>query len=86
MKKQAKTPEECIDRLQATADALVIEGASPANIMGALVKVALTTANKDRRPAATLDLAARVLMDAAEREFQQVKKDRAEKRRKSRGE
>ncbi|HWR53975.1 MAG TPA: hypothetical protein VN428_22880 [Bryobacteraceae bacterium] len=78
-----KNPVQCIDRLQSAADALENEGADPAGIVAALVKVTVTTARKDRDAAATLDAAAQVLLRAAERAFGQAKKARAEKRRKN---
>jgi hypothetical protein len=85
MKKSAMTIKECIKRLEATADALVSEGADPSSIMGVLVKVMVRTALKTRNPAADLDLAANVLLNAAERASEQAKKDRADKRAKRLG-
>ena len=85
MKKSARTAQECIERLEATADALVSEGADPSSIMGALVKVVVRTALKTRDPAADLDAAANVLLNAAERASEQAKKDRAGKRAKRLG-
>jgi formiminotetrahydrofolate cyclodeaminase len=41
------TDEECIERLQATADALAQAGASPYDIVTAFVDVALTLAERD---------------------------------------
>lgn len=84
MKKPAKIPDECIDRLQATADALATEGADLSGIVAALVQVTITTARKDRKAAVCLETAASVLMNAAGRAFEHEKKAIADRRRKSR--
>ena len=49
MKKRMKKPtdDECIERLQATADALAQAGASPYDIVTAFVDVALILAQRD---------------------------------------
>jgi len=59
--------DDCIDRLQAAADALTGAGVSPDNIMAALVPVMVKTARKTRDAVHALDTAAQVLMVAAER-------------------
>jgi len=41
------TDDECIERLQVTADALALAGASPFDIVTAFVDVAVTVALKD---------------------------------------
>ncbi len=85
MKKPARTDQECVERLEATADALLSEGADPSSIMGALVKVIVRTALETRDTAASLDRAANVLLNAADGAFEQAKKDRADKRAKRLG-
>jgi hypothetical protein len=86
MKKPARISDECIDRLQTTADALATEGADLSSIVAALVQVTVTTARKDRKAAVWLDTAASVFMDAAGRAFEHEKKARADRRGKSRKE
>lgn len=83
MKKPATPLKQCLVSVQAATDALEQSGAKNDDIVSALVHVLITTAQKDRRPAETLDAAAQVIMTAAEYSFQQDKKDRAAKRRKS---
>jgi len=85
MKKPAITPEECIARLEATADSLEGERADGPTIMAALVKVMVRTALKNRDPSTNLDHAANVLLTAADAAFEQGKKDRAAKRAKRLG-
>jgi len=78
------TAEYCIDRLHTFVDDLARDGASADGIASALLNAFVTTAKKGRRPLAALEAGAEVLSNAAERAFQQGKKDRAEKRRKDR--
>jgi hypothetical protein len=85
MRKPAKTPKECIDHLDAGAKALEADGATASNIMGALLQLYIRYANRGRRAAADLDLAADMFQNYAHRAFEQAKKDRAAKRRKSLG-
>ena len=85
MRKPAKTAEECIDHLAAAVTALEAEGATTSNIMGALLQLYIRSANRGRRAAADLDLAADMFQNYAHRVFEQEKKDRAAKRRKSVG-
>ena len=74
MKKSPKTKEDCIDSIQATADRLLKEGATSASVMAALVQVIVGIAKKDRNPAASLDIAASILLSAADRIFERAKK------------
>jgi hypothetical protein len=55
MRKAAIPAEECIARLEATANALESERANADAIMGALVKLMVRTAVKTRNPSASLD-------------------------------
>ena len=83
MKRATMTAEDCIDRLHAFVDDLARNGASADEIAGALLNVFVTTAKNGQRPLDALEAGAEVLSNAAERAFQQAKKDRAEKRRKN---
>ena len=82
MKKPTIPAEDCIDRLHALVDDLARNGASADDIASALLNAFVTTAKKSRRPLDALEAGAEVLSNAAERAFQQAKKDRAQKRRK----
>jgi len=84
MTKPTLSERECVERLQAAADALASEGVTTFEIVGALVEVAAATAQKDRRREAILDRAANFLSDAAYRALEEAKKERAAKRNKSR--
>jgi hypothetical protein len=81
MKKPTMTAEDCIARLHAFVDNLAGNGASPDDIASALLNAFVMTAKKGWRPLDALEAGAEVLSNAAERAFQQAKKDRAEKRR-----
>lgn len=85
MAKQKIAADQIADRVQSTVDTLVSEGATPDVIVDALVQVALKTGQKSRRPEAVFDAAMNAFSDAAFSTFEQAKKDRATKRRKSLG-
>ena len=85
MKKPKITSDQCSERLQGAVDALLSDGAAPDMIVDALVQVALKTGQKSRRPEALFDAAMNAFSDAAFGTFEQAKKDRAAKRRKSLG-
>ena len=82
MKKPIMAAEDCIDRLHAFVDDLARNGASADEIVSALLNAFVTTAKKGRRPLDALEAGAEMLSNAAERAFEQAKKDRAEMRRK----
>jgi hypothetical protein len=84
MKKPTMTAEDCTDRLHAVVDDLARNGASTDQIASAFLNAFVTTAKKGRQPLAALEAGAEVLSNAAERAFQQAKKNRAEKRRRDR--
>ena len=85
MAKPKITADQCADRVQKTVDTLSNEGATPDAIVEALVQVALKTGQKSRRAEALFDAAMNAFSDAAFGTFEQAKKDRAAKRRKSLG-
>jgi hypothetical protein len=84
-KKPAITASECANRFQATADALVTEGAAFEMIVEALVTVAINAGRKSRRPETILDAAEKAFGNAAYDAFERAKDDRAAKRRKRLG-
>lgn len=85
MAKPKMTADQCAGRIQSMVDTLASEGATPDVIVEALVQVALKTGQKSRRAEALFDAAMNAFSDAAFGSFEQAKKDRAAKRRKSLG-
>lgn len=85
MAKPKITADQCTDRVQKAVDTLQSEGATPEVIVEALVQVALKAGQKSRRAEAVFDAAMNAFSDAAFGTFEQAKKDRATKRRKSLG-
>lgn len=67
MKNAIPSFDDCIDRLQAAAEALACEGVTADSIMAALLPVMVKTARKSSDPVHSLDSAAHVLLDSAER-------------------
>ena len=85
MKKPKPTAIQCDSRIHAAVDALLSEGATREMIIKALVDWSIEVGRHDRRAEQLLDIASQVLSNAAHDAFEQAKKDRAAKRRKSLG-
>jgi len=85
MKKPKPTAVQCDSRIHAAVDALMSEGATREMVVKALVDWTIEVGRHDRRAEHLLDAASQALSNATYDAFEQAKKDRAAKRRKSLG-
>ncbi len=85
MKKSAMNGLDCLERMEAAANALEKDGAARHQIMSACLQIIIERANMARRPSAELGDFADLLSDCAYHAMEQEKQDRAAKRRKRLG-